>query len=453
MSDTNKLWSKGTATNDFVEHYTTTTDIGLDQLLIPYDIYGSLAHSAVLRQAGIITRLEEMQMRQALGSILNTYLSGSYKLNYGDEDVHTRIENDLTKTLPLLGGKLHSGRSRNDQVLLDIRLYTKDQLQKIAISVTELTLEFQNFALQHEWIPMVGYTHMQPAMLSSVGLWSNQFAESLYNDLQILKSAYELNDQSPLGSGAAYGSALPLNRLKSTQLLGFKRTQINSLFCQNSRGKIEASVMHAFSQIMLTLERFASDLLLYTMSEMKYFSLPVALTTGSSIMPQKRNLDIMELLRARAKTIIANEFLVMQIISGLTSGYNRDVQEMKKPFFESFKIVMQSLTICKLVLQSLTVHPDALKQQISKELFATHYTSELVLKAGIPFRTAYKQVGADLDSIPDYDIVSVLKATSTLGSPGNLQLAKLTQLTETQKAFWNHEQQKFKLVIKKLCQV
>lgn len=452
MSQT-KLWSKGKAADTLVETYTAGEDIFLDQKLIAYDIYGTLAHVDMLNTISIIHDDELVAIKKELVSILEKYHAGEYVLQPGDEDVHTRIENDVTAKLSEAGGKIHTGRSRNDQVLVDTRLFTKDQLQIIALQTSELASVFQKFAKTHEFTPMPGYTHMQQAMLSSVGAWAGQFAESLLDDLSVVQVAYELNDQSPLGTGAGYGVSLPLDRQLTTTLLGFSKIQNNAIYTQNSRGKVESVILGALSQIMLTLGRFAADLLLFTTAEFRFFTLAEELTTGSSIMPQKRNLDIMELMRARSKTMLAHQSLVQSIISGLPSGYNRDLQEMKKPYLESFDLVQQNLAIAQLTLENLTVNAENMAKHISKDMFAAHHAYQIVEKQGMPFREAYRHVGTHLSEIPEYDPSEVLQQTISQGSGGNLQLDVLGVTVARQQSQWQKEQKAFKQTIKKLISV
>ncbi len=449
MSQT-KLWSKGGTAHALVEAYTAGEDVFLDQKLVAHDIYGTLAHVAMLRSIGIVADGEAAAIKKELVHILQRYQDGEYILRPDDEDVHTRLENDITAKLPAAGGKIHTGRSRNDQVLVDMRLFTKEQLQTIAVQASELALAFQTFAKEHEFTPMPGYTHMQRAMLSSVGAWAGQFAESLHDDLAVLQAAYGLNDQSPLGTGAGYGVSLPLDRELTAKLLGFGKVQNNAVYAQNSRGKIESAVLGALSQIMLTLGRFASDLLLFTTAEFGYFTLAEGLTTGSSIMPQKRNLDIMELMRARSKTMLAHQGLVQNITSGLPSGYNRDLQEMKKPYLESFELVEQNLAIAQLTLENLTVNAETMARHISKDMFAAHHAYRMVAKDGTPFREAYRYVGTHLDELPEYDLAKVLRQTTSQGSGGNLQLGALAAAISGVRRHWQNERDEFQETIEKL---
>jgi len=439
-----KLWQKAAQqTPLLVENYTSGEDILLDQKLIPYDIYGSIAHTKMLHSIHLLNVNELRSICDELQHILGKYKVGEYTLQFGDEDVHTRIENDVSAKYPEAGAKMHTGRSRNDQVLVDLRLYTKDHLHFIAEKTLSVLEHFAVLAKKYEAIPMPGYTHMQPAMLSSVGLWLEQFAESFSDDMKTLENAYELNDQSPLGSGAGYGVSLPLNRELTAGLLGFAKLQSNSLYCQNSRGKIEGAVLHALTQIMLTCGRFAQDMLVFTMDEFQFFSLPAELTTGSSIMPQKRNFDIFELIRARAKVLINDENQVLSIVAGLPSGYNRDLQEIKKPYFGSFEVTEKTLEVMDVVLTGLQVHKENMEKRITPELFAAHYAYEVMTKNHLPFREAYQKVGKQLDSIPKYDANSVLAQSKHIGATGNLRTANMRLFARREKRRWQERQRRF----------
>ncbi|MDH5532813.1 MAG: argininosuccinate lyase [Candidatus Pacebacteria bacterium] len=425
MSKTVKLWDKGTKSNSIIENYLAGDDIFLDQQLVQFDVYGSLAHCKMLYQNNLIEKIDFDHLTKGLKQILKLNKDGQFNLSLSDEDIHTKVENYLTEIYPESGGKLHTGRSRNDQVLVDIRLYSKDQLTDVIKLVINLISDFQIFSKKHEFLPMAGYTHMQQAMLSSVGLWADSFTQSLLDDLTVVQTAYDLNDQSPLGSGAAYGVSLPIDRELTAKLLGFKKVQTNALYCQNSKGKIESTIIHSLSSIMNTLSKFAQDILLFTTSEFNYFSVPKSLTTGSSIMPQKNNHDAMELLRGKTKVIQSYYSLVSSINSDLPSGYNRDTQLIKQPLFESFKITKESLQVVSLYVNSLIPNKENIKKNISKELFAAHHAYQLMKKNNWSFRKAYSYVGKNLDKIPNYDPIKVLKETTTLGGPGNLQLDSL----------------------------
>lgn len=292
------------------------------------------------------------------------------------------------------GKKVHTGRSRNDQVLTAIRLYTKEQLLVVSGGLLELAGAFLDFAKKYEYVPMPGYTHMQKAMPSSLGMWAGASAESLLDDLVLLKASYKLNDQSPLGSAAAYGVPLNLDREYTAKILGFEKVQSNSLYCQNSRGKIEASIISSLVLILQTINRFASDVLLFTTSEFNYFNVAKELCTGSSIMPQKRNVDIAELLRTKVTRLISNYLQVVGISSNLISGYNRDLQDTKKSLMESLETTLGSLIPAKILLEGITPNVKVLEEAMTDEIFATHKAIEMV-KKGVSFREAYGKVNGE----------------------------------------------------------
>ncbi|KKQ74167.1 MAG: Argininosuccinate lyase [Candidatus Woesebacteria bacterium GW2011_GWB1_38_5b] len=448
---TKKLWQKtnNNTLEKVVESYTAGEDLVYDQKLVAWDVVGSIAHAKMLLKIGILTDNEYKQLHNALKEIYKKYQSGKFALKVGDEDVHTRVENEVTTKFPSAGAKLHTARSRNDQVLTDMRLYAKDEIVKTALLTYELTQEFVGFAKKYEFAPMPGYTHMQQAMLSSVGLWATQFAESLLDDLAVIEVSYKLNDQSPLGAGAAYGVSLPIDREYSAMLLGFSKVQTNSLYTQNSRGKIESLTAQALVQTMLTLGRFATDLLLFTTAEFDFFSLPDSLTTGSSIMPQKKNVDIMELVRARSKIIQHYAYAISDLITAIPSGYNRDTQEIKPLLMKSFDIVQSSLAIATLVVKNMKPKTDNMKKAITKDLYAAHHSYQFV-KKGMAFREAYKKVGSNLVGIPDYIPEEVLKETNHLGAAGNLDIKSLDkQLLSTQE-IWLKKKADFERIVSKL---
>jgi len=445
-----KLWQSSTSTNSVIDAFTVGDDLVMDQYLIKYDIWGSLAHVQMLYQTELLVKDDYQHIHQTLLALLNEYEHDQFKLQAGDEDVHTRIENDITNKYPQAGANLHIGRSRNDQVLVDIRLFTKDQLHALSSDVIELISALTLKAEANVQTPMPGYTHMQPAMLSSVGLWLAQFSESLLDDLIMVQTALELNDQSPLGSGAGYGVSLPINRKTTSELLGFKNVQNNALYCQNSRGKWEGFTIHTLSQIMQTLSRFATDVLLFTTTEYNFFSLPIELTTGSSIMPQKRNIDCLELLRAKTKAVIAAEFQIINTVSNLPSGYNRDLQEIKKPYFMAFDTVQSSLAIVTAVVQGLEVNSEEINKHLHPEMFAAHWTYRIMEEKQIPFRSAYFEVKKNLKNIPSFDSNTVLNQTLSQGGPGRLNIEEIWSKTKAHRQYWNESQKVFSHAIDSL---
>ena len=444
-----KLWEKKTKHHSLAEAYCFGGTAMLDNKLITYDVLGSIAHAKMLSTIEILTQKEFLHLKKHLLEIIDLEKEGKFTVTSQDEDVHTKIENYLTEKLGDVGKKIHTGRSRNDQVLVDLRLYAKEYLFAISTACNSLTQAFLSFANKYERIPMPGYTHMQKAMPSSVGLWAGSFAESLVDDLTLLKAAYNLNDQSPLGSGASYGISLPIDRDLTAKLLGFAKVQNNTLYCQVSRPKFQLAIMHALAQMMLTLSRFAQDLLLFTIAEFKFFTVSEDLCTGSSIMPQKKNLDVMEIVRARTHMVIALEQSIATIAVGLPSGYNADFGETKEPFMKAIEIVLKTLQIVELTLHSLTPNVEILKKSCTPELFATHY-AYLLVKQGMPFREAYKKVAFSLNDLPNFDIQKVLKLTNHVGGPGNLQLEKIQKILKRETVWWKKRKENFTKTISRL---
>ncbi len=387
-----KLWEKNSVQlNPIIEAFETKGDLLLDQKLIKYDVVGSLAHAQMLKKIGILSTDELSKIKKGLSEIQKLIEEEKFNLTFGDEDMHTKIENYLTTKYGIVGQKIHTGRSRNDQVLTAIRLYSKANLITIQKNVTMLINSFESFKKKYDTIPMPGYTHMQKAMPSSVGMWAESLIESLQDDLIILQTAMTLNDQSPLGSAAGYGTTLPLDREYSAKLLGFAKVQKNPLYCQNSRGKIEAVILAALVQILLTINKFASDILLFTTSEFGFFTVSDTITTGSSMMPQKKNVDVAELLRSKVHAVLGNYTQIVSLSSNLISGYNRDLQDTKKPLIESLKITIDSIKAATVLLQNITPNKKILKNAMTEELFAAEKAFALV-KQGVPFRKAYLEV-------------------------------------------------------------
>lgn len=387
-----KLWEKNTSKlNKDIESFETKGDLVLDQKLIAFDVLGTLAHAHMLKKIGILSAKELSDAKKGLDEINKLISDNKFNLEIGDEDMHTKIENYLTKNYGEVGKKIHTGRSRNDQVLTAIRLYSKHMLTTIQKNVNELIKSFDKFDKTYGNMPMPGYTHMQKAMPSSIRLWAGSFIESLQNDLIVIKTAIELNDQSPLGSAAGYGTTLSIDRVYTAKLLGFSKVQKNPLYCQNSRGKIEAVIVSALIQILLTINKFASDVLLFTTSEFNFFMVSETITTGSSIMPQKKNVDVAELLRSKVNLVIGNYMQLVSLSSNLVSGYNRDFQDTKKPLIESLEITIDSIKAANILLQNITPNKEVLKNTMTEDLYAAEKAFALV-KKGVSFRNAYMEV-------------------------------------------------------------
>lgn len=418
-----KLWNQSkNESNKIVDEYCFKEGTELDNSLVPYDVYGSIAHAKMLVKIGVLKENEFKKLKKYLVEVINLFKKGKFKIEAQDEDVHTKIENYLTEKLGNLGQKIHTGRSRNDQVLVDLRLYSKEKITELTTSIYQLIEAFVVFAKKHEFVPMPGYTHMQKAMPSSVGMWAGSFAEQLTDQLEILKAVYKLNDQSPLGSGAAYGVSLPIDRELTSKLLGFSKVQNNSLYCQISRPTIHLSIVQVLTQIMLCASRFAQDLLLFTTSEFNFFKVvDESICTGSSIMPQKKNLDLMEYVRAKTHTVIANQQLLSSLTAGLPSGYNADFGQTKKPLLESFSIAIQTMEVLKLTINSIKPNIDVLIKSCTPEIYATHFAYELV-KKGVPFRKAYLQIKNNLKKIKPPNPITFLKQSIHSGGTNNLKL-------------------------------
>jgi len=387
-----KLWEKDKNNLDpFVEYFETHDDIIMDQKLIEYDIKSSSAHAKQLNKIGILTDPELHDAEKGLAEILQLASNGKFVLEVGDEDIHTKIENYLTEKYGEVGKKIHTGRSRNDQVLTMLRLFEKEMLEKVQIEVKILIKSFQEFDKKYGAIATPGYTHMQKAMPSSIGLWAKSFIASFEDDAKILEAALKLIDQSPLGTGAGYGVPLELDRKYTASLLGFKKVLENPIYAQSSRGKFEAFVLSSLTQVLQTINKFASDVLLFTTSEFGFFEAISTITTGSSIMPQKKNLDLAELLRSKVHIVLGNYTQIVSMSANLPSGYNRDLQDIKKPLVESLETTYNSIKAAKILIGNITPNEEKLAAAMTQELFATEKALKHV-KKGENFRDAYTKV-------------------------------------------------------------
>jgi len=428
-----KLWHKKTELNKEIEKFTVGDDYILDKQIVSADCAASIAHARMLFKIGILKEKEYKDLKGELINILKDNEKHRFDITIEDEDSHTAIENRLTRVLGEEGKKIHTGRSRNDQVIAALRLFSRDFLINFEKNCLSLSETLINFAEENKSIPMPGRTHMQLAMPSSVGLWAGSFAEEIIDDTLLAVQAYELNNMSPLGSAASYGVPLPLDREMVSELLGFKRVQNNVLYVNNSRGKIESVILNAVEQVMLTLSKMAQDMILFSMPEFGYFTLPEEICTGSSIMPQKRNPGMLELIRAKTATVSSLNMQVKSIIRGLPSGYNRDFQETKRAFIEGIRTAVMSVRIMELTIAKLKVNKKALIEGFKPEIFATDRAIELVRK-GIPFREAYREVGLNLNKLENIDPYSTIAEKNYSGTTGNLKLdTALQRLLETRK--------------------
>jgi argininosuccinate lyase len=349
----------------------------------------------MLSKIGILNSKE----LQAVEKCLSEIDENKFQIKPEDEDVHTAVENYLTEKLGDVGRKIHTARSRNDLVLADLKLFAKDNLAQIEKALNELCTVLGNLSSKYKGVPMPGYTHMQKAMPSSVSLWLDAFLLALKDDLALLKSTYDYIDQCPLGSAAGYGVPLDIDKEMLAKELGFAKTQENPLHAQNTRGKMESVVLSAFCNIMLDLNKLATDLLLFSTKEFGFFSLPEEFCTGSSIMPQKKNPDVLELLRAKYGIMLGYQTQVNSIIKNLPSGYNRDLQLAKEPFIKGIELTLSCIKIAILLLNNLKVNKENLEKACTPEMYAAEKAYELV-KKGIPFREAYKQVSKNLKKQP-----------------------------------------------------
>ncbi len=427
----NKIWQKSKSkSNPVIERYNTGDDYLMDMLIFPFDILASSAHAEMLGSIGILNDEEVKSLVNELNNILKDFNDGKIKITLEDEDCHTVIENLLIKKLGDVGKKIHTGRSRNDQVLTAVRLYTINKLQTIANLNKEVIKTFVDFSENNKNSPLPGYTHTQQAMLSSFGHWGLSFAEGLINDQEILDKTIEINNQNPLGTAAGFGVSFPLDREYTRNKLNFNKNIVNSLFAQASRGKFESLTLESLSQIMMTLSRFATDMLFFTARETGFIKVSEDLTTGSSIMPQKKNLDSMELLRGNASVIFSNQLTIKNIPKGVMSGYNRDLQLIKKPLIESLNIVENSLLVVCEFVKGIEIDEDTIKKSIKKDIFAVDVANEMVEKDGVSFRDAYIKVGQSLEKLKDFDLEKNIESKKSLGSPGNLDLDYYKKILE-----------------------
>lgn len=448
-----KLWQKNNYNLDSaLERFETADDLVFDNYLAPFDIYGSLAHVSMLSKIGLITKKELSQVSQALVHIKDLIQDGQFNLEFGDEDIHTKIETKVTELVGEAGKKIHTGRSRNDQVLTDLRLLTRSYLLSVNEGVIELTNLLIELAEKYAHIPMPGYTHMQKAMPSSLGMWFGSYAESLSDSLKLLNQAYELNNQSPLGSGAGYGVNLSLDREYTASLLGFDKVQNNSLYTQNSKGKIESIVVFALMQVVFDISKMSSDLLLFTTSEFNYFSIDNSIATGSSIMPQKKNLDIAELLRSKIHIMHGYFVQVYTTVMNLPSGYNRDSQDIKKPLIEALNLTTEILEVFMVLIQKVTPNTEVLEQAMTQELYATA-TAYQYVSEGMPFREAYKKVAENLENVDKINSEKYVKLSTHSGSVGNLGLSSLKKVLTKQKESLNKTQSELNKKMERLMEV
>ena len=425
-----KLWQKTTNSKQEVEQFTVGKDPEFDILLAPYDVLGSMAHAAMLETIGLLTAEENKILQKGLLEIYEEIKQGKFAIEPGVEDVHSQVELLLTQRYGAVGKKLHSGRSRNDQVLVDLKLFYRDAIREIFEEANSLSDLLIQLAETHKEDLMPGYTHTQLAMPSSFGLWFASFAEGLSEDLSLLQVAFDLSNKNPLGSAAGYGSSFPLDRTMTNRLLGFADLHHNVINAQNSRGETERTIAFALAGMAGTLNKLSSDAVLFCNQHFGFISFPDELTTGSSIMPHKKNPDVFELIRAKTNQIQSLPGTLGFLLTNLTTGYHRDMQLLKEEIFPALESMRSCLQMSHFMLKSIQVRKNILDDPFYMHLFSVEVVNELVLK-GVPFRDAYKQVGEDIEAkrfVPNQDKVN----HSHEGSMGNLCLAEIEAKLEKQ---------------------
>ena len=392
-----KLWQKDGAINKEIERFTVGKDRELDLLLAKHDITGTIAHITMLESIGLLTSQELNTLVAELRSLYTEVIKGDFLIEDGIEDVHSQVELILTKRLGDVGKKIHSGRSRNDQVLVDLKLFTRTELREVVELVIPLFNELQKLSEQYKNIMIPGYTHYQVAMPSSFGLWFGAYAESLVDDMHSLLAAFRITNKNPLGSAAGYGSSFPLNRTMTTELLGFDDLNYNVVYAQMGRGKTERCVAQAISSVASTLSKLAQDVCLYNCQNFNLIKFPDHLTTGSSIMPHKKNPDVFELIRAKCNKMMALPVEISMITNNLASGYHRDLQIIKESFLPVFEDIKSCLFIAKYMLENIEVNAKAVNDEKYKYMFSVDVVNNMVIN-GTTFRDAYKQVGLDIEA-------------------------------------------------------
>jgi argininosuccinate lyase len=426
-----KLWQKGDVTQSeqslATEKFTVGNDRVWDMRIAQFDVQGSMAHAAMLEQIGIITTEESIAIKAGLEQILDEINAGTFVIEPQVEDVHSQVEKLLTDRIGEAGKRLHTGRSRNDQVLVDIKLYLKHTLRETASMVLDLFALLQTLSERHKDDLLPGYTHFQLAMPSSFGLWFGAYAESLADDMELLVAAFKIADKNPLGSGAGYGSAFPLNRTLTTELLGFAEMNHNVVYAQMTRGKAEKAALTAFASIASTLSRISYDICLYMNQQFAYLSFPDSLTTGSSIMPHKKNPDIFELIRAKCNRLQATPNEMTLMTNNLPSGYHRDMQLTKDILFPAIDSMHECIAMMTFSLQDIQVRKEILKDPVFNDLFSVEEINKLVVQ-GIPFREAYKIVGTAIHE-PGYNPSRTLTHTHE-GSINNLHTAEVRAMMD-----------------------
>ena len=422
-----KLWNKNIEINKEIERFTVGRDREMDLYLAPYDVLGSIAHITMLEQIGLLEKEELTRLTAELKAIYARCKRGEFVIEDGVEDVHSQVELLLTRKLGDIGKKIHSGRSRNDQVLLDVKLFIRHRLKGVVEAVTELFDALQQKSEQYKAVLMPGYTHLQIAMPSSFGLWFGAYAESLTDDMLFLQAAYKQANRNPLGSAAGYGSSFPLNRTLTTRLLGFDSMTYNVVYAQMGRGKTERNVSFALASVAATLSKLAFDACLFNSQNFSFVKLPDSCTTGSSIMPHKKNPDVFELIRAKSNKLQALPEQIMLVINNLPSGYFRDLQIIKEVFLPAFDELEDCLRMTTYIIQRMEVNTQILDNPMYDPIFSVEEVNRLAAK-GVPFRDAYKQVALQIAQ-GTYRADKQIRHTHE-GSIGNLCNEEIKQLMQ-----------------------
>jgi len=423
-----KLWEKNFEINKEIERFTVGRDREMDMYLAKYDVLGSMAHITMLESIGLLEKDELVQLLAELKNIYRLCENGEFVIEDDVEDVHSQVEMLLTRKLGDMGKKIHSGRSRNDQVLVDLKLFTRHQLKDIADEVKSLFDELVGKSEQYKNVLMPGYTHLQVAMPSSFGLWFGAYAESLADDLLFLQAAYRMTNRNPLGSAAGYGSSFPLNRTMTTELLGFDSMDYNVVYAQMGRGKMERNVAFAIATIAGTLAKMAFDACMFNSQNFSFVKLPKECTTGSSIMPHKKNPDVFELIRAKSNKLQSLPQQVMLIMNNLPVGYFRDLQIIKEVFLPAFDELKDCLEMAAYIINKIEVNEHILDNPMYDPMFSVEEVNRLAAD-GMPFRDAYKKVGLDIEAgnfVPDKNIHHTHE-----GSIGNLMNDKIQALFDS----------------------
>ena len=452
MSTDPKTTTVGSIDEDILT-FTAGKDIQLDLQLVEADCIGSAAHARMLARMPVdppvLTEEEVEKLCEVLADIRASGAKGEFVIRPEDQDVHLAVERTLTEVLGDVGKKIHTGRSRNDQVAVDLRLFAKTQLLDLMQEAADLAQALTEFGEKHAKVPLVGRTHMQPAMPSSVGLWATAYAEAVLDDLQGLRHVYDLNNRCPLGAAAGYGVPLPIDRQLTSDLLGFERPVHNVAHAIQSRGKLEYAILQAAGQLMVTLSRIAQDLMIYTLPEFGYFAIPKAFGTGSSIMPNKNNPDVLELLRSKAATVLGYTSTIGHILHAAPGGYNRDLQDAKEPFLDGLAATRSSTRILARCVEGLSVNEEKCRGAFDGGVFATDAALALVAD-GMPFRDAYHHIKEHLSELENENPDDAIARKTHLGSTAGLDFGFYRTAIDDIRQMASQEQSSFESVVNKL---